>query len=324
MRKICFIAILRQYLRQIIIMKILSDHLLNLIDYSKNKGYSDYKTNIIRGEHIDVTLYLDYYKDLFIKSDNQYFGLYFGFFLNLKALGSVYDVSLSASSIGQVISLWSNYSDLNLPLVKFHSFSQNDKFILELDSDLKDISIKNQILDTIFTFVFRELNMMIGDNEVEISLPYQNCNEYNTMFGCKATYSDKHTFVFNKEILNDEINKDKKKIIEILLPNFLKLLNKKEKESFSFLIKQMILNMCNPELPTLKQVSVQFSMTERTLQRRLKTEGTSFRSITNEIKSELSKYLKKGKKIKTKDIAFLLGYSSASSFLHANKKWQEV
>ena len=65
-------------------MKILSDHLLNLIDYSKNKGYSDYKTNIIRGEHIDVSLYLDYYKDLFIKSDNQYFGLYFGFFLNLR------------------------------------------------------------------------------------------------------------------------------------------------------------------------------------------------------------------------------------------------
>ena len=82
--------------------------------------------------------------------------------------------------------------------------------------------------------------------------------------------------------------------------------------------------MCNPELPTLKQVSIQFSLTERTLQRRLKTEQTSFRNITNEIKRTLSNYLKKGKDIKTEDIAFTLGYSSSSSFLHANKKWQKV
>ncbi len=305
-------------------MKILSNHLLNLIEYSKCKGILEYTNDIKKNEYINVNHYLDYYKLLFLNSDNQYFGLYFGFFLNLKALGSVYEISLSTSNIEQVISLWSDYSDMNFPLIKFSSYVENDKFTLELDSDLENGLIKNQILDTIFTFVYRELDILVGDNNTVIFLPYENCNEYKRMFNCEIKYRNKHTFSFDKDILDREINMGKRKIIESLLPAFLILLDNKENNSFSSLVKQMTLNMCNPELPTLKQVSVQFSMTERTIQRKLKTEQTSFRKITNEIKSELSNYLKKGKKIKTKDIAFILGYSSSSSFIHANKKWKEV
>ena len=85
----------------------------------------------------------------------------------------------------------------------------------------------------------------------------------------------------------------------------------------------MALNMCNPEIPSLKQVLHQFSYSERTFQRKLTAEGTSFRSITNEIKMELSNYLMKEKHLKVKDVAFILGYSDSSAFLHAVKGWKE-
>ena len=304
-------------------MKILSDFLVNLVEYSECKGISKYENKIERDKYIDAKRYLDYCEEMLTHSTNQYFGLYFGFYLNLKALGSVFEISLTTSSIGQVVSLWSDYSEMNFPLVKFNSYIKNDTFFLELDSELKKTPIRNQILDTIFTFVFRELNIMIGNNVNKIYLPYKNLEPYNELFGCKVEYRNKHTFSFDREILEREINTKNRKRIENLLPNFLKLLDTTKNDDFSSLVKQMILNMCNPELPTLKQVSFQFSMTERTLQRKLRNENTSFRTITNEIKMTLSNYLKKGKNIKTQDIAFTLGYSSSSSFLHANKKWQE-
>jgi len=304
-------------------MKILSDFLVNLIEYSECKGVFKHENTIERDKYVDAKLYLDYYEEMLVNSTNQYFGLYFGFFLNLKALGSVFEISLTTSSIGQVVSLWSDYSEKNFPLVKFNSYMKNDTFILELDSELKKTPIRNQILDTIFTFVFRELNIMIGNNVTDIYLPYKSLKVYNELFDCKVEYRNKHTFSFDRKILEREINTQNRKRIEILLPNFLKLLNTVENNDFSSLVKQMILNMCNPELPTLKQVSFQFSMTERTLQRKLKEEKTSFRIITNEIKMTLSNYLRKGKNIKTQDIAFTLGYSSSSSYLHANKKWKK-
>ena len=55
----------------------------------------------------------------------------------------------------------------------------------------------------------------------------------------------------------------------------------------------------------------------------LTSEGLSFGKITNEIKKELADYITKEGSIKTQDIAFILGYTNASAYLHARKKWQE-
>lgn len=80
--------------------------------------------------------------------------------------------------------------------------------------------------------------------------------------------------------------------------------------------------MCCPELPNFEQVAKQFPLSNRTIQRKLTDEGTSFRKITNSIKKELSKYLVKGKFLKTQDISLMLGYLEPSAYLHAVNKWK--
>ena len=66
----------------------------------------------------------------------------------------------------------------------------------------------------------------------------------------------------------------------------------------------------------------QFYISKRTFQRKLLSEGTSYRKIVNEIKKDLSIFLQKGKPIKTKELAYLLGYSESSAYLHALNKWK--
>lgn len=84
----------------------------------------------------------------------------------------------------------------------------------------------------------------------------------------------------------------------------------------------MTLNMCKPEIPTFVEVSKQFPLSVRTIQRKLTTEGFSFRKISDDIKRELSTYLSIGKQMKTQDIAYLLGYSESSAYLHAVNRWE--
>ena len=304
-------------------MKLLSDHLLNLNEYALCKGFIFPIDSIKKGTYIETATYLDFYKNLIFKMQDEYFGLHFGFFLNLKALGSVYDISLATTNIGQTINLWSDYSDNNFPIVKFNSYVKENRFYLELSSEIEDLHIRNHILDTIFTFVYRELKLMLKNEDITIHLPFENLDVYSKWFDDKIKYYDKHSFSFKESILDNEINTNSKKTIELLLPKFLIMLESKEyrNKKFSVLVRKMVLNMCNPELPNLEQVANQFLVTERTLQRRLKIEEMSYRIITNDIKKELAFYLKKGKKIKTKDIAYILGYSSSSSFLHANQNW---
>jgi AraC-like DNA-binding protein len=77
-----------------------------------------------------------------------------------------------------------------------------------------------------------------------------------------------------------------------------------------------------PELPIFEQVAVHFPSSNRSIQRKLTDEGLSFRKITDDIKNELSGYLSKGNKMKIQDIAYILGYSDLSAYLHAVKKWR--
>ena len=43
---------------------------------------------------------------------------------------------------------------------------------------------------------------------------------------------------------------------------------------------------------------------------------------SDDVKRELSYYLANGKLIKTQDIAYILGYSEPSAYLHAVKRWE--
>ena len=65
-------------------------------------------------------------------------------------------------------------------------------------------------------------------------------------------------------------------------------------------------------------------LSRRTLQRRLTAEKTSFQKILNEVRAELAvKYLEDAR-LKSLEIAMLLGYSSLSSFTTAFKSWYDM
>ena len=79
--------------------------------------------------------------------------------------------------------------------------------------------------------------------------------------------------------------------------------------------------MAKPDFPTAEEVAAQFAMTSRTMQRKLASEGTSYREILMLIKKEIHTYMTLGKKYKKQDVAYFLGYSGTSALLHAVEGW---
>lgn len=71
----------------------------------------------------------------------------------------------------------------------------------------------------------------------------------------------------------------------------------------------------------LETVAKSLGMSQRSLQRHLEMEGTSFRELTDTIRRSLaSRYLRETN-LNLKEIAFLLGFSELSSFSRAVKIW---
>src|SRR5210317_1040439 len=65
-------------------------------------------------------------------------------------------------------------------------------------------------------------------------------------------------------------------------------------------------------------------LSRRTLQRRLTAEKTSFQSILREVRAELAINYLKDARLRSLEIAMLLGYSNISSFTTAFKSWYDV
>lgn len=316
-------------------MKISTPHIANLFDYGFYQGISELtlRTNL-RENDLDVcnpqntvskSEFLAVFETLVDKTQNAHFGLYYGCYLNIKALGLIATLSLNASSIEQVVLFLQEYLKTTFPLVSLSIIENNEIYNLRLDCSIEDRTLKNHLLDTVFCFIYRELKLMLSDEFLpKLQLPYSEVDEYSKLLTSKIVRGKTHLLQLNRNVLSSEINKKRVKEIELLLPQFMKMLDNKNYKGFSLEMRKMILNMCCPEIPTFEQVSRQFPLSDRTIQRKLTEEGQSFRKISDNVKRELSYYLTKGKQIKTQDIAYILGYSEPSAYLHAIKRWKTV
>ncbi|MDP2228913.1 MAG: AraC family transcriptional regulator [Moraxellaceae bacterium] len=73
--------------------------------------------------------------------------------------------------------------------------------------------------------------------------------------------------------------------------------------------------------PDFSQVCEQLSMTPQTLRRRLKEENTSYQEIKDSIRKDASLYYLGKEELSIDEIALMMGFSEASSFHRAFKKW---
>ena len=76
--------------------------------------------------------------------------------------------------------------------------------------------------------------------------------------------------------------------------------------------------------PDLGSIAKDLGISERTLQRRLGDESSSFSSVLNDLRHDLSDELLRERKLSDSETAFLLGYSEPSAFQRAFRRWHNV
>lgn len=74
----------------------------------------------------------------------------------------------------------------------------------------------------------------------------------------------------------------------------------------------------------IDDVATRLSVPKRTLQRRLKEEGTSFEELTDALRRQLAERYLREQRLGVQETAFLLGYSDVSAFHRAFQRWTGV
>lgn len=147
-----------------------------------------------------------------------------------------------------------------------------------------------------------------------------NNDKLSEYFRCPIQYATKEfTLLFDSSILDLPILSANSHLLDIIEKLITEIKDSGQGSSLSVITRKYILQ-CLPSIDVdMKSVARKLNLGERTLQRRLRKESSSFREILNNVRIELSeRYIKEN--ISFIEIAFLLGFDSQSAF---NKFFQK-
>ena len=114
-------------------------------------------------------------------------------------------------------------------------------------------------------------------------------------------------------------DKNKRVTVE---PDFQKQVTTPEEKSlFRKRVRMRLIEVIADKKLSMTEVSKQLAVSTRTLQRRLKDEGTSYQNEVNSLREELARYYLINSTYSGTEIAYLLGYEDANSFIRAFHTW---
>lgn len=178
-----------------------------------------------------------------------------------------------------------------------------------------------------FTFLIRMARAQTSEpfivKKLELDQQYTNCHQLRDFMGCDIEYSDTNSIHIKKSeatvpFLGANAVMWTEAESELKRRSFGVEKSPLYKDVFSILMET--LPMGNGMIdPVIERMGI----SKRTLQRRLKKDGISFREILDETRFWLaSEFLKQGDMSKTK-IAYRLGYSDPNSFYRVYKAWEK-
>ncbi|WP_184397098.1 AraC family transcriptional regulator [Rhizobium sp. BK650] len=94
--------------------------------------------------------------------------------------------------------------------------------------------------------------------------------------------------------------------------------------SLSQQVKILIKRRLASGRPDVADVARELGMSERTLQRRITAQGSSYRGLLDEARQELGRRLLSDEQNGIEEIAFLLGFQDTGSFYRAFRSWEGV
>lgn len=259
------------------------------------------------------------------------FGLHFGEAMQLAALGVVGQIIQTSNTAGEAI----GHAGALTPLL-------TDMFRMQVNHGAKQFSISfvadpEKAKEAPYTFrhfgtfvaVFsvHELDGLLMRRlaPVSVQLPYEVAEtaEYERVLRAPLRKKGKDiTVTFDNTWLHQEILSANYELQSILLKQVHALqAGAQPAGDFHARIYQFLLSNSYLYSASLEAVAANFSMSARSLQRKLRDEGVSFLQIQDEVRKALAMdYLRSGHH-SVKDIAYMLGYNESSAFLKAFKRW---
>lgn len=280
--------------------------------------------NIAMGDFVTL---LDNAREM---TGDEQLGLMIGRHCNMATLGPVGAAAAIAPTVREGLQVMANFSRLHASYVK-----------LELSSNMHGLSVGIRFLENLgHSEIFHaESTVMLLQNYVEMVTgwrledaeirlrhdPPDYAAEYAGSFHSPVSFGHTHLSIeiaskwldlpspyFNAEIWEQA---------QLILAQRIRALGEQEKDTYTQHITALM-RSCEPPLPDVGELASRLQLSTRTLNRRLREEGSSYRAIKGEtLKVRARQHLiETSQTVET--IAAALGYQDTANFRRAFHTWE--
>lgn len=164
----------------------------------------------------------------------------------------------------------------------------------------------------------------IVPRRLELARPGPVSTTHAAYFGCSIhTGAPQDMLVLDGADLNRPFPGHNAQMLEILTPALSAALGELEAQgSVAEQVKIVLKRSLASGKPCLSDVAKQLGMSDRTLQRRVTEEGSTFRDLLSDARRDLGRHLLSDPATDIDEVACLLGYQDTTSFYRAFREWE--
>ena len=203
------------------------------------------------------------------------------------------------------------------------------RFRMGMDDAWRGLQPANEAMDAGLALIIDMCRSCYGPElnplliEVRRPKPVAGLEQFEELFKAPIHFSSPDTTIyFDKEDVtkylptsNAEMARTNEKIIVYYLARL-------DKNNITSQVKAKLLDMLPSGNFTEEDVIQSLHLSQRTLQRKLKDEGTTYKELLDETRKELAKEYVNDTSLSFSEITYLLGFSEQSNFTRAFKRWQ--
>jgi len=159
---------------------------------------------------------------------------------------------------------------------------------------------------------------------VEFSHAMGDVQSLEDYFGCSIQIGAKcNRLTIHREDLDLHFASYNLELLEMLTPLLDQSLNvHQHSSSITEMVKWIIKRSLAGGRPDIQTVASELGMSDRTLQRRLTNECTSFKFLLTQVRQDQAREYLADPSLDIKDVAFLIGYEDQNSFYRAFHLWE--
>ncbi|MGH8442910.1 MAG: AraC family transcriptional regulator [Nevskiaceae bacterium] len=255
-------------------------------------------------------------------------GLEAGLRFSVTSFGVVGFAILSSSTIRQALDVTMRFHSLVPALCKVYVRTAGAEMRMitddsECPADLRDFSVERSLASA--ARIWREV---LGVQEpmpgLRLRMPRPAWAARMTeIFRTEPRFgAEDNSYVIEPAVLDQPVAFGNPLVAQQVEKDCKALLDKRRKrKGLAEKVRDIILHEPG-RVPSLEDVAATLSMTTRTLRRHLVNQRTSYRHLVEEVRQTLAQELLTTGRLKMEEVAERLGYSDATSFSHAFRRWR--